>query len=323
MPKCRICGREAWVKLPWTNTWFCREHFIEYFERKVYKTFKKYVPRIHRKLLFAVSGGKDSMAMLYSLAPRLVNEGFEVAILFIDLGIRGYSEYARKVVEKASKELGLELHVLDLGKEYGFTIDYVAQLTRSKKLGKPVCSVCGVVKRYLYNYYAYRHGFDLVLTGHTLNDIYAFIQSDLTTGGLEELIKLKPYIPASNGFVAKARPLYFNYDYENRLYTIAKDIDVVLHNCPHAPVRESSLVTSYKKTLIELERKHPGIGVMYVKNTLKNIIDKLELKEESKTITRCSICGMPSSSDPCSFCKLRISITGKTEVKTNKLSYNL
>ncbi|OYT39130.1 MAG: hypothetical protein B6U89_04720 [Desulfurococcales archaeon ex4484_58] len=311
MAKCRVCDREAWVKIPWANTWFCREHFIEYFERKVWRTFSKYVSRNHEKILFTVSGGKDSLALLYSLAPRLVREGYSVSVLFIDLGIRGYSEHARGIVKEHVESLGLELIVFDLKKEYGFTIDDLAFAVYNHLFNRPVCSLCGVIKRYIYNLVAYKRDYDLIVTGHNLNDTYGFIMSALTTGQVSELIKFKPYISGGEGFIAKAKPLFFNYEYENRLYTIAKDVKVILHPCPHAPREEHGLVSSYKKQLRILEKNHPGIGLMFVKNILRNVIEplsKVVQEKRERKLVKCSICGMPASTDPCSFCRIKIKI---------------
>jgi len=306
MPKCRVCGREAWVRIPWGNTWFCRDHFIEYFERKVWRTFTRYVPRIHKRILFAVSGGKDSMSMLYSLAPRLIREGYKVSALFIDLGISGYSEYARKVVEKAGGELNVELLIHNLKETHGFTVDDVANAVKRKVFNKSVCSLCGGVKRYIYNYVAVKHGFDLVLTGHTLDDIFAFIVSDLVTGSVRELAKLKPYTPSDGLFAAKARPLFFNYEVENSKYVEAKGIEVVTYSCPYKPSEEEGLVKSAKSVLYELEKRHPGVGLLFLKNFLKKLsplIASSALSSEHYLI--CSVCGMPAQTDPCSFCKLK------------------
>ena len=49
------------------------------------------------KILVAVSGGKDSMSLL----DVLKNLGYNVTALYINLGIKGYSNNAKKVVEDA------------------------------------------------------------------------------------------------------------------------------------------------------------------------------------------------------------------------------
>jgi len=322
MPKCRKCGREAWVKIPWGNTWFCREHFIEYFERKVWRAFNKYVPGTHKRVLFAVSGGKDSLALLYSLAPRLISENISVSVLHVDLGITGYSEHARRVVDKAVSELGVELIVYSLAERDGFTIDDVASVAKAGGVSKPVCSLCGVVKRYVYNYVAVKQGFDLVATGHNLDDMFAFAVSDIATGDVRDLVKLKPYLPSDGYFVARAKPLFFNYELENALYTIARGIEAVKYPCPYRPVKEKSLVITAKNLLRELEKHHPGIGLLFVKNLVNRVLPEIQSRALTTTegVTSCSVCGMPSQTNPCSFCRLKARVVS---AKAERRSYGL
>lgn len=312
MPSCRVCGKSAWIRIPWANAWFCREHFVEYFERKVWRTFEEYVPKNHKRVLLAVSGGKDSISMLYSLAPRLVAGGYSVSVLHVDLGISGHSDSAREVVSKSASELGLDLVTYDLESEHGFTIDRVAEAVKIRLLRKPVCSLCGIVKRHVLNEVALERGFDLVMTGHTLDDMYGFIVSDIVSGNLVELAKLKPYARGESGFVARAKPLFFNYEHENRQYIVAKEINIVGAACPYKPSEGKAVVRSLKKQLEELERGHPGIGIMFLKNFVNRVAPILErgMVNSEAELVNCSVCGYPSSTSPCSFCRLKQKLEG-------------
>ena len=46
MTKCKLCDRKAVVRLEYANMSLCREHFLEYFKRRVRKsrksTFRRY-----------------------------------------------------------------------------------------------------------------------------------------------------------------------------------------------------------------------------------------------------------------------------------------
>jgi tRNA(Ile)-lysidine synthase TilS/MesJ len=143
MARCRVCGRRAEYYVPWANSWFCRDHFIEYIERSVKRTFTRYVPRSHEKILLAISGGKDSLTLLYSLAPYLIGEGYRVSALFIDLGIGGYSGEAYRVVSENTGRLGIPLITVRL-RDYGFTIDDVARLQNDVFPIVP-CEACACV----------------------------------------------------------------------------------------------------------------------------------------------------------------------------------
>uniref|UniRef100_A0A7C4H919 Adenine nucleotide alpha hydrolase family protein n=2 Tax=Staphylothermus marinus TaxID=2280 RepID=A0A7C4H919_STAMA len=306
MGLCKICSKNGWVKIPWANAWFCREHFIQYFNRRVLKTFEKYVPRSCRRILFSISGGKDSISLTHSLVPYLKKNGFEIKALYLDLGINGYSEKALNIVEKFTDNLGIDLIVYRLSDEEGFTIDKVYEKIKERVLFKPICSICGVVKRYLFNKIAFEKNFDLILTGHNLNDMYCFVMSNLVNGSLNELIKLKPYNPAEYSFIARAKPLYFTYEYETEIYCKAID-QIAIGKCPYKPVKEKSLVESFKNQLLVLEEKHPGIGILFLKNIVEKIIPRIEKTVEmnGKKLVKCSVCGFYSSIDPCSFCRLK------------------
>ncbi len=302
MGKCRVCGRKAEYWVPWANSWFCREHFIEYVERGVRKTFEKYVPRSHHRILFAVSGGKDSLTVLHALAPYLLEKGYEVGVLFIDLGIGEYSRRAKSIVEENTRVLGIPLIVADLS-SYGFTITDVAELVMRRVLRRPVCSICGMVKRYLMNRVAYEKGYDLVVTGHNLDDTLSFILHNIMGGNMEAAIKLKPYVPGRDGLVAKARPLIYTYEVETQWYVDAKKINYLMEKCPYTPQKES-IVMRLKHYLREIDKSSPGYMKMALRNIIDRLLPRITIKEEGKLV-RCSICSMPASTDPCGFCRTR------------------
>ncbi len=307
LAKCRVCGRRAVYWVPWANTWFCKEHFVEYFKRRVIRTYEKYFPKNHERILVAVSGGKDSVALLHSLTPHLLDKGLKVSALFIDLGIKNYSQKAYRIVYENTHKLGIPLIVTRLA-DHGFTIDYVAYLVVKRIIRRPVCSICGLVKRYLMNKTAVEKGFDLILTGHTLNDALAFATQNIYSGNIYDLVKLKPYIPGRDGLVARGKPLLFVYEAETKWFVEAVEAPVLDVKCPHTP-RTESIIIHVKKSLEELDEKHPGYMSMAMKNIVDKLIPLLEEKLPKPRLVKCRICGMPSSTDPCGFCRLKIRIS--------------
>jgi len=117
---------------------------------------------VEGEIAVALSGGKDSSTCLNALTHF---DRIEVKPFFIDLGIGEYSEKSLESAEEASSELGLDLDIIDLQDRYGKDIPELNE----EEGGKP-CSLCGTVKRYLMNRYAYENDFDYVATGHTLSD---------------------------------------------------------------------------------------------------------------------------------------------------------
>lgn len=231
-----------------------------------------------------------------------MKQGKEVAVLFIDLGIKDYTNEALSIVEENTKNLGLRPIVKRLS-DYGFTIDDVATLYYTRILKRPICSICGLAKRYLMNLAAAEEGYDLVITGHNLDDALVFSLISIGSGRLLDLVKMKPYTPGKGKLVARAKPLIFVYEVENQWYIEAKGLRILSRKCPYTPVKES-MHFDLKEALRYIDEKHPGYMKMLMKNIVDSLIPSLKPGQEEKFV-QCSMCGMPSSTDPCGFCRIR------------------
>jgi tRNA(Ile)-lysidine synthase TilS/MesJ len=166
--KCRICGEKASVNMREHKLSLCKEHYLEWVPAQAERSIKKYGLFTHdEKILVAVSGGKDSLS-LWDILQRLDYhvEGLYIC-LGIDEGIR-YSTESQRLAEKFASDHNLKLNVVDIQQEYGATLP---QITRGTHRGrsKP-CSVCGLVKRHVMNRFARDLGFDVLATGHNLDD---------------------------------------------------------------------------------------------------------------------------------------------------------
>ena len=159
--KCRRCKEPAQVALPSHHTGFCPACFRTYFLKQVERGIHE-----HRqfskddRVLLAVSGGKDSLGLLLALKEL----GYDVTALHIDLAIPVSSENARSTVEDFCRTHAVPLHVLEMARK-GLAIPEV-----KKRINRPICSMCGKIKRHWFNRYAYESGYDVLATGHNLDD---------------------------------------------------------------------------------------------------------------------------------------------------------
>src|SRR5215207_11257756 len=95
--KCRVCRGPAIIDLPRHNANFCAEHFMELCRRQVTKAIEKFdMFTPDDRILVAVSGGKDSLAVW----DLLLDLGYAADGLYVGLGIGDYSDtsgdYARR-----------------------------------------------------------------------------------------------------------------------------------------------------------------------------------------------------------------------------------
>ncbi len=113
-----------------------------------------------QKVLVALSGGVDSSAA----AAILLHKGFDCAGVFMITS--DYSQKSQLQAEKVSKELGIELFVLDLREEFREIINYFCEEYRAGKTPNP-CVVCNRdIKFGRLVDFARSGGFDALATGH-------------------------------------------------------------------------------------------------------------------------------------------------------------
>lgn len=288
--KCSNCTQPALIHIEWKGKSYCKNHFKRYFLGQVGKVVNKY--DVRGSVAVALSGGKDSAVALETLTHfKQVN----LKPFFIDLGIKGFSEASLDSAKKLAKDLNLNLDVVDLKERYGFDLP---KIHRRQK--KSMCSLCGLVKRYLMNKYAFENRFDWLATGHNLSDVVTFSFNNLANVQPSLLRSMKPTLEGREKYklVAKLKPLYWLKDEEVLKYAQINDVMFNQVVCPHpseAPTLE------LKSWLHELDSTMPGILRNYVKSFIK-IGDQIE--EDEETINNCERCGYAASTRTCSFCRM-------------------
>jgi uncharacterized protein (TIGR00269 family) len=307
MGKCRICGSPGFTYVPEYKGYLCREHYSKFIQAKVDRCIKRYgLLRGVKRLLVGLSGGKDSVSLLHILS-ELYRGKLEIKALFINLGIPVYSNESMKASMKAASLAGVDIDVVDVREEYGFTIKDAADLFFNKRISRPPCSVCGTVKRYILNKHAVENGFDAVATGHNLDDFTRFSAINIVTGRVRDLVKLVPREePIHPKMATKIKPLCFVSNEETRKYVVANDLPVVESLCPYKPPQRK-LNTLITEKIDDIESEIPGFKSMFIKNLWTKLLPALSAPREQ--LRECEVCGMPSSGRVCSFCRLREAIT--------------
>jgi len=293
--KCKICGGKAVIKLRAHNIALCEKDYIDFFEKRVLKTIKKYKMFDKKsKILIAVSGGKDSL----SIWELLLSNGFNAAGLYIDLGIEDYSRKSKIKCLNFAKSRNAVLEIVKVEEYFeGLSVSGIARYIRRK-----TCSVCGLIKRYIMNRVAFEGSYDVLVTGHNLDDEVSTLFGNMIHWQVEYLARQFPVLEKNHDrMVKKVKPFVTSTEREVAAYALIKGIDYIEEECPFS-VGATSLF--YKKLLNDLEEKQPGSKLRFLSGFYENSNVFQTFRRELK-LKSCERCGYPTTEDVCSFCKLR------------------
>jgi len=300
--KCKKCGLKAAVNMRQHKLALCKEHYLEWLPEQTERFIKKYGMFLHNdRILVAVSGGKDSLS-LWDILHRL---GYQTDGLYIGLGIDegiGYSTESHSLCEEFAAENGMKLHVVDFPKEYSQTIPMLAEASHRGK-EKP-CAVCGLAKRHVMNRIARDLGYDVLATGHNLDDEAAVLFANTLQWSGNYLLRQSPVLQGTPGLARKVKPLCRFYEREMAAYALLRGIKYIYEECPFA---EGSTTIYYKELLNRLETDKPGSKQTFYLRFLEAREAGLFLipTEPPDNLHACPSCGQPTSTDDlCSFCRM-------------------
>lgn len=293
--KCRVCKEPAIIDLPRHNANFCADHFQQLCRRQVAKAIADHdMFTADDKILVAVSGGKDSLAV-WDILGEL---GYHADGLYLGLGIGEYSPTSQGYAERFAAERGLRLITVDLRTEFGYDIP-----TASRATGRAPCSACGLSKRHLFDTVAAERGYDVIVTGHNLDDEAAVLFGNTLRWDVDYLARQLPVLPAAGGFLRKAKPLVRLTERETAAWCITRGIEYLLDECPMALGNRH---LSHKHILNEVEKQSPGAKASFYLTFLDNMAPLLAARshEMSEALTSCDTCGRPTTGTTCAFCRV-------------------
>jgi uncharacterized protein (TIGR00269 family) len=253
------------------------------------------------KVLVAVSGGKDSL----SLWDILVRLGYRADGLYIGLGIDGgfgYSGESHLLAARFAEKHALKLNVVDVQQEYGQPIPILSEISHRGK-GKP-CAVCGLTKRHVMNRIARDLGYDVLATGHNLDDEAAVLFGNTLHWSGDYLLRQGPVLPEVPGMARKVKPLCRFYEREMTAYALLRGIEYIYEECPFA---EGSTSIYYKEVLNKLENDRPGSKLSFYLSFLEARERGLfaARAERLQELHACPNCGQPTTAPGlCSFCRM-------------------
>ena len=295
--QCRHCKN----KVIHEKDHLCKDHFLNYYEKKAVDILCR-IKYQDQKFIVGVSGGKDSAAVAHIMSKHCPY----VELLYLDLGIPGYSDKSKIACEELAQSLGKKLHVIDFATEH-VTIAQAKRQTECGKLNGVICGTCGLSKRYFLNKFAYEHGVTYVVTGHNLDDELAFVFMNLRNSDIQTLSRGGSVSKADpdHKLVAKIKPLYYLTEKDNRLYCLVNKLPIHNAECPYSA---NNVQNKWKEHLSALERDFDHFKY----NTLKTVRKLVRSLDQTKLndgveVSNCPSCGYATAGTrrECRFCTVQ------------------
>jgi uncharacterized protein (TIGR00269 family) len=281
--KCRRCKAPAVVELRRHNAAFCADCFLRHVREQVKR---------------AISGGKDSLA----LWDILLELGYRADGLYLGLGIGEYSERSHRIARSFADERDARLVEVDLARDYGFDVP-----TAGKKGSRSTCAVCGLSKRYVFNRAAREGGYDVIATGHNLDDEAATLLGNTLRWQTDYIARQSPVLPAEEGFARKVKPLYRLSELETAAFAFLRGIEYVVEECP---LVGGNTQLRYKDAMNHLESNSPGTKAQFLFGYLDRAAPLFATQDEVELVG-CERCGQPTTGRFCAFCRAQAQILGE------------
>ena len=302
---CTCCKiRPVFFYRQYSGERLCKKCFIASIEAKVRATITRYhMLHFNDHLAVAVSGGKDSLSILYILAKlRRFRPKTTLTAVTVDEGIRGYREEALEIATKLCKKLEVPHHIVSFKELFGFTLDEMIVRVRERGQTKlTACAYCGVMRRRAINTGARQVKADKIATGHTLDDEVQTELMNIFHGDITRLAKEKPVTDEVHPmFVQKIKPFCEIPEKESALYAYVKKIAFQDTPCPYA---SEALRNDIRGMLNCIEAKHTGTKFTVFK-AIERIRPAIEETLKKENFRTCVECGDPSAQKLCKTCEM-------------------
>ena len=294
--KCDYCENSAVYTRKYSGQKLCSKCFSNSIVRKTAKTISKHKMIKNDELVaVAVSGGKDSLALLKIIHEMSSSHNFRIKAITIDEGIPGYRNEALEIVEKFCGELNVEHKVYSYKDLFELTLDEALDMRENEKTSS--CSICGTLRRRAIDYAAKDIGADVIATGHNLDDTLQTFVINMLSGDTNKIGWMDP--DTSSNSLRKIKPFCEIYESEIVFYAFTNDIPFQSEPCPHM---NEGIRTEIREFLNSLEKQHSGIKNNLYQSILRvsSIVKETNYKEK----TVCKKCGNDCTGEVCSVCSM-------------------
>ncbi len=190
-----------------------------------------------------VSGGKDSLALLVTLAnlAKFHPKHFHVAAIMVDMGWEGTDFLG---IRALCEELGVPLHIEP---------SEITHIVFDVRKEKNPCSLCAKLRRGTLNSAAVKYGYKKIALGHHFDDVVETFMLNLFYEG--RLGAFQPVTYLSRTDLTLIRPMIYAPEKDIRYFARRASLPVLESKCPADGKTER---TNMKAFIHDLDKQNKG-----------------------------------------------------------------
>jgi len=305
---CSHCNNTLIIQRKYSGENLCSECFQKNIEKIVYKTISKYkMLKPKDKIVVGLSGGKDSITLLYNLnkIQNRTHHSKPIIALIIDEGVKDYRENSIKKAKEFCKTYDIEHKIISFKEKIGITLDEIIKTKKKTPDYKYACNYCAAIRRRLLNDGAKELGGTVLAMGHNLTDFAETYLMNILYKRLD-IIANQYFFKEQNDkinqfYIKKISPLIRIPEEEIFLYANFKKFDYYPSHCPY---REQDPII--RKRVLDFIQECKEYSPEIEFNLLQGFLELSETlyhHREKRIYNSCQICGYPCGNGKlCTYC---------------------
>lgn len=209
------------------------------------------------KIAVGISGGKDSLALLYALAGlrNFFPEKFEIIAVTADLG---FGEFDLSGIKTLCEELKVEYHIIKTD---------IAEILKQKIQKGTYCAMCAKLRKGAINNFAKEQGCNKVAYAHHQDDMIETMMLSLIYEGQFYTFGPKTYYKEAD--ITVIRPLINIPEKQIIGFRNKYNLPCVKNPCPHDGITRREYI---KNLISQISRENPGAKAKMYNAILKDKI---------------------------------------------------
>lgn len=308
--KCSNCNTSPVVKRKYSEQKLCISCFNESVENQVLKTIKNYnLFKPREKIIVGLSGGKDSITLLYNLKKIIKTTSYsnEIAALLIDEGIKDYRDKSIVSAKNFCENHQITYKIVRFKEKIGKTLDEIIKGKKESKNYRYACNYCAAFRRRLLNEGAKALGGDVLAVGHNLTDIAETYLMNILYNRFSLIgrkrFKRKQSSKRTSCYIKKVKPLMKIPEEEIFLYLNTKELSYYPSNCPYSledPILRRKVFEFIQQCKEEIWNLEFNLLNEYI--NLSEIIRNQT--KNNRTYNHCKKCEYPCTNNQiCTYCR--------------------